>query len=648
MTMIAAAAVAVVMAGAVALAKPPVSAPAPAAPPAPSAPAGHALDQADVEAWLDGYMPYAIKNGDIAGAVVIVVKDGKVLYERGYGYADVAKKTPMDPEQTMVRAGSTSKLFTWTAVMQLVEQGKLDLDTDVNKYLDFKVPEKFGKPVTLRDLMNHEGGFEEGLKDVLTVDPKNLISTETYLKTHPRPMLFAPGTVPAYSNYGASLAGYIVQRVSGEPFEAYVQHHIFTPLGMAHSTFVQPLPQQFAGAISKGYYTPQEPKPFELVETAPAGSLSTTVSDLSRFMIADMNQGRFENASILRPETVQLMLTPTESNFPGFATMAHGYFHEYHNGRLVMGHGGDTIVFHNEFDFLPSEGVGLIYNFNSRGKGSAVYGVRSGLLDGFMNRYFPAAPSAPVRPLASAKADAQAIAGRYWSSRRIEHGFMSLFYLLQQDVIAAKPDGTILAPGDLGGEPGTYQEVAPNVWQMVGGTKRLALEHVNGVKTVAESDDPTSVLQQTPAMRSSGLNLPILFVSFAVLLWTILLWPLSALLQRGQAEEDPATGRLRLLFRVAAIVDVVYLTGWYFAVSPLINAHYEVYDKPLDPMIATLEGAGVIAILLAIAGVWAAWRMIRLPTFWRSRIWGVIVAASLVGVVWIAFAGGLLDWRLNY
>jgi CubicO group peptidase (beta-lactamase class C family) len=194
------------------------------------------LERGDLEAWLDGRVPYALQAGGIAGAVIVVVKDGSVLLQKGYGLADVAKKRPMDPEQTMVRIGSTTKLFTWTAVMQLVEQGKLDLDRDVNDYLDFTIPHDFGRPVTLRDLMNHRGGFEEGLKDILRTDPHGLPSTESYLKEHRRPMLFAPGSVPAYSNYGAALAGYIVERVSGERYERYVEHHILDPLGMTHTT----------------------------------------------------------------------------------------------------------------------------------------------------------------------------------------------------------------------------------------------------------------------------------------------------------------------------------------------------------------------------------------------------------------------------
>ena len=149
------------------------------------------------------------------GAVVAVVKDGKIVTERGYGYSDVEKRTPVDPKLTLFRPGSVSKLITWTAVMQLVEQGKIDLDADVNRYLDFKIPPRDGKPVTMRNLMQHTAGFEEQAKGIMSEDPK-APRFEALLKQWVPQRVFAPGSTPAYSNYGASLAGYIVQRVSGE------------------------------------------------------------------------------------------------------------------------------------------------------------------------------------------------------------------------------------------------------------------------------------------------------------------------------------------------------------------------------------------------------------------------------------------------
>jgi len=202
----------------------------------------HDLTKADVDAWLDGYMPYALKAGAIPGAVVVVVKDGQPLTMRGFGYSDLKTQKPVDPELTLFRPGSVSKLFTWTAVMQLVQAGKLDLDKDVNTYLDFKIPPRDGKPITLRNLMTHTPGFSETAKYLIDFGEKHPEPLGKILARWTPERIYAPGTMPAYSNYGASVAGYIVERVSGEPFDAYIQRHIFAPAGMAHSSFDQPLP----------------------------------------------------------------------------------------------------------------------------------------------------------------------------------------------------------------------------------------------------------------------------------------------------------------------------------------------------------------------------------------------------------------------
>jgi CubicO group peptidase (beta-lactamase class C family) len=554
----------------------------------------HPLDSHDLEAWLDGLLPYAFKSGDIAGGVVAVVKDGSILLLKGFGYADVGRQIPMDPERTMIRAGSTSKLFTWTAVMQLVEQGKLDLNWNVDEYLDFKVSPATGKSITLLDLMNHRAGFEEGLKDILATDPRELESTETYLKRHPRPLLFPPGTVPAYSNYGAALAGYIVERVSGEPFERYVEQHIFTPLGMMHTTFDQPLPARFKDVVSQGYRTASmPPQPYELVLTAPAGSLATTAANMARFMIAQLSQGRMCDFAILNSETARLMQSPSETAPPGFSSMAHGFFYENRNGRTLIGHGGDTVLFHTELELLPEEHVGIFYNFNSRGRDNAVYGLRKALLDSFMDRYFPtsAPPKSSAPSLATASRDAQRIAGRYQSSRRVEHGFLSLFYLLQQSVITSNPDGTISAPRSLEAGEDTFHEVAPNLWRQVGGTRQLALQRVDNIKTVVDSEDPTSVLQAVPFYRCSALNLPILLIASAILALTVLFWPISWLVRRGygvQSRQSVPLRRVRLYTRLAAAFDVLYLVGWMMLLKPVLSLDLQVYSAVLDPVVRAL------------------------------------------------------------
>jgi CubicO group peptidase (beta-lactamase class C family) len=618
---------------------------------APAEPRARQLDAADLSAWLDGRVPYALKSGDIAGMVISVVKDGKVLLQRGYGLDDVAAKKPMDPEKTMVRPGSTSKLFTWTAVMQLVQQGKIDLDRNVNDYLDFKIPETFGKPITMRHLMNHRAGFEEGLKDLLVYDPKVKPTTEQYLKDHPRPMLFAPGAVPAYSNYGVSLAGYIVQRVSGEPFEDYVERHIFLPLGMKHSTFRQPLPEQFKGLGGKGYRTASEPpSEFELVVTAPAGSVSTTAADMSRFMLAHLQQGSLDGYAMLDAATTARMHSPTHEGLPGFSVMAHGFFHGKQNGRTVIGHGGDTVVFHTEFNLLPEEGVGIFFSYNSRGRDAAVYGARKELFDGFMDRYFPAPAGKEVPTLASAMSDAQQIAGRYQSSRRVEHGFLSVFYLLEQTVISANPDGTITAPGGPG-EMVTYREVGPQLWRKVGGAQTLTLKEIDGVKTVIDSENPVSVLQQSSFLHSAPLTLTVLTLSLLVILATLVLWPLGALLRRADRASSgasPELRRLRKVQRLSAGVALAWLVAWLILIQPILNTDFGMYNASNDWLVGAVELSGILAVGAAAAGVWAAWRMLRSDASRLARVWGVLVALALLGFVWIGIVGQLLSWNLNY
>ena len=257
----------------------PTTGPAPATPLAPHASAAaplpavpeptHDLSAQDLEAFTDGLIPYALDRGDMAGGVFVVVKDGQILFAKGYGFSDVAKRAPVVADQTMFRPGSVSKTFTWTAVMQLVQAGKIDLDRDVNDYLDFKIPEKFGKPITMRNLMTHTAGFEDGFDKSFVKTADQLFPLGDYLKNYMPARIYPPGKVVAYSNYGASLAGYIVQRLSGESYADYIANHILKPLGMTHSTLAQPLPADLAPFMSKGYLRPPTTSPFRSNSSKP-------------------------------------------------------------------------------------------------------------------------------------------------------------------------------------------------------------------------------------------------------------------------------------------------------------------------------------------------------------------------------------------
>ncbi len=291
--------------------------------------AAHALSAADVETWLDGYVPYALHSGDIAGAVVAVVKNGEVLFEHGYGYADYDKRVSVDPKLTLFRWGSVSKLLTWTAVMQLAEQGKLDLDADVNQYLDFKIPPREGKPVTLRNIMTHTGGFEERLKGLIGVEADGVMPLDQFVKLYIPARIFAPGETPAYSNTATAIAGYIIARVSGVPFDDYIDKHVFEPLQMQNSTFRQPLPASLKPNISNGYRAASlPPKAFEIVGPAPAGSLSASGEDMTHFMIAHLQKGRYGSGQILKEETAEQMHTTALTILPRVNRMELGFYED--------------------------------------------------------------------------------------------------------------------------------------------------------------------------------------------------------------------------------------------------------------------------------------------------------------------------------
>ncbi|MEO8115853.1 MAG: serine hydrolase domain-containing protein, partial [Phenylobacterium sp.] len=411
---------------------------------APITPApGPVLTKQDLDGWLDGYMPYALASSGIPGAVVVVVKDGQVLTEKGYGFADLKSRRPVDPQTTLFRPGSVSKLITWTAVMQQVEAGKIDLDADVNQYLDFKIPPYDGKPVTMRQLMTHTAGFAETIKHLFPANAKVLRPLDKFISAWTPNRIFPPGEVPAYSNYGAALAGYIVQRTSGEPFDQYLARHIFTPLGMNHSSFSQPLPPALLAGMASGYPRLGAPAgPYEFVGPGPAGSMAATGDDMARFMIAHLNNGQYGQARILQDATARQMHAPQKQYAPPLNGMALGFYHEDANGRVIIGHGGDTVAFHSDLHLLPNDNVGLFISMNSPGKAGLAQNIRQTLLSGFLDRYYPLTETAlPTAP--TAKAHAAAMQGVYWSSRRVDTGYLWMLGLLGQLKVAANKDGTL-------------------------------------------------------------------------------------------------------------------------------------------------------------------------------------------------------------
>ncbi len=630
----------------------------------PVTPAGpHTLDKADVDAWLDGYMPYALHTGDIPGAVVVVVKDGKILTARGFGYADVDKRTPVDPERTLFRPGSVSKLFTWTAVMQLVEAHKIDLDVDVNRYLDFKIPPRDGQPVTMRQLMTHTGGFEETGKGIVFFDRKYAVPLNQYLTRWIPTRIFAPGTTPAYSNWGTALAAYIVQRVSGEVFEDYIDHHIFAPLGMHNATFHQPLPAGLAAQMATGYPKPGQTSPgFEYIGPGPAGEASVSGTDMGRFMIAHLQGGELDGQRILQPATAAMMhdspldkVNPMSLILP-LSRMELGFFETNLNGREIIGHLGDTEAFHTSLHLFMKDGVGLYASFNSPGKAGAVGGLRSALFQDFADRYFPNIAPADGRVDAQTTAQhAQMMAGNWWASRRWGDGLLSFLPVLGQARVAAGPKGELIIPSILGpnGRSREWVEVAPFVWRDRAGHDRLAAKLVDG-KVVRWSYDfasPFEMFDRVPAPQSGVWLLPALYASFAVLLLTALYWPVTALTRRHHATPrtlSPQSNRVRRATLLMAVLTTALLAAWGVAFGVMLSSPDQLAGG-LDPVLLMLQALSIIIIVgMVLISGWNLWTVFTSGRHWFRKLGAVLLFLASLLILYVAVEFHLLSLSVHY
>ncbi len=608
----------------------------------------HELTKDDLQAFLDGLMPLQLGREDIAGAVITVAKGGNVLFGKGYGYSDVEKKSPVSFDATLFRPGSVSKLFTWTAVMQQVEQGKLDLDRDVNDYLDFKIPVAYSKPVTLRDIMTHTPGFEESVQELFVKEAKDLTPLGNYLKTHMPKRIYPPRTIPAYSNYGATLAGYIVQRVSGQPFDDYIEEHIFKPLGIAHSTFRQPLPASLSPLMSKGYDVASDPaKPFEFVEAAPAGSSAVTASDMTRFMIAHLQNGTFQNAQILNAETTRLMHTRQFGNVPDMNGMALGFYEETRNGHRIIGHAGDTGYFHSDLHLIPDADLGFFISYNSAGKGES--NVREALWYAFLDRYFPyKVPAATSTPK-----DIDGILGRYMNSRRSQTTILKIGTVMGEPKVSRNSDDTISVEGVKApnGKLMKFRQIGPLMFRDVDGQSRIAFTHDYSGRLMFVTDFPVFVFQKASLGESTSLYLPMIIGALIVLALTLLLWPIGALIRRHYGRKLELTReqrRLRILVRIVCALEILFIAG-FLGFFSMAEKDIGLLSPKFNALIRAIQVIGWLGVLGTIAVLFSTVRSWQDRQYWLwSKLGDSLTALACLGFVWFVFAWNMLHWSLKY
>ncbi|MGO4346447.1 serine hydrolase domain-containing protein [Paenibacillus sp. MCAF9] len=499
-------------------------APVSAAQSTPEGEANSLNDVAGLTAFIDGIMKVHMDNFKFPGAVISIVKDGEILLAKGYGYSNLEKNQLANPETDLFRIASTTKLFTWTAVMQLVEQGKIDLDTDINNYLKtVKIPKTYSEPITMRHLMTHTAGFEEGgVGYQITTDPKKLpVSISETLAKHMPARVRPPGEMSSYSNYGAALAGLIVEEVSGTAYNDYIQKYIFDPLDMKYATIQEPIPAALEAFSVPGYakengaYTAQPPT-FE-GGFRPAGSAAVSAMDMAHFMIAHLQNGRYGENQILKPETAILMHAPAFQFHKDLPAIDLGFYELNMNGRKVISHGGADLQFNTELYLVPDKQIGIFVSYNG-GDGSL---AADGLAKAFLDRYFPA-EEVSLPPVSAELNDAvQKYAGSYQFTRR-NHTDIDKFYSFMSKISVAAAGNRLLIGS--GAEQQVFEPIGPDVFQQVGGEGRIGFRTDESGKVTHLLLDflPTMPLERASLLDQTSFWFPLLGISVFLFITVIL------------------------------------------------------------------------------------------------------------------------------
>ena len=610
-------------------------------------------DAAELESFLDSLLAQEMEENHIAGAAVAIVKDGKLFFAKGYGYADVENKIPVDAETTIFRTGSVGKAITWTAVMQLVEQGKLDLDADINTYLDFRIPDTYPQPITLKHLMTHTSGIEDRWFGSLTPDASELVPEREWLIANFPGWVRPPGEAAGYSNYNAMLGGYIVAQVSGEPYDQYIQKHIFDPLGMTHSTVQPQMPENLIPFASKSYtyvdgafqtFPDYFPQPAGL----PSGFHQVSVTDMARFMIARLEGGFYGDAStemrILEEDTARQMLTTLYTPDPRLKGIAYGLFDLSENGQWVLGHSGYSPVTFTYLMLLPDQHLGIyvVYNsFGARAGGLATQHV--GFQRAFFDHYYPAPAVSPLQPPADFAQRAARFTGFYRDANSHSTTPEKVQYLFGSLEVRDGGDGVLAVPTGEGIEL-RFVEVEPLYFRQVDGPYSMVFREDDQGNIVYMFTDLITEwgFRKLDWYETPGFNMMLALVCILMFLSMLPVALVRFIRNRRPAPASRSTRAADSILFGISLLNLLFVVGlalWFRPMHPS-----ELHDIP--QIVEIVMGLGVISAALTSAA------LIYTVLAWKDRYWSVayrgyytLVTLAAVAFVWFLHYWNWLGWR---
>ncbi|WP_254769131.1 serine hydrolase domain-containing protein [Salinilacihabitans rarus] len=596
-------------------------------------------DPAAFEAFLDDLVRAQLDAHGIPGATVAVV-DGESTFTKGYGVADVEAGAPVSADRTLFRVGSVSKLFAWTAVMQGVERGALDLDADVNRYLDgLAIPETYDDPITLEHLATHAAGFEDRVRGTYVTDADAVRPLAQTLAAERPERVRPPGQFTAYSNFGAALAAHVAATAGGTSFERLVADEIFDPLAMDRSTFAQPVPAALRDDLATGYAVEDgefRAGEFEYVGLPPTGAMSATATDVASFLRAHLRGGAVDGNRILDPGTITEMHRRRFANDERLNGMAFGFYELSRRGVRVIGHEGDTPLFHSLLCLLPDRDAGVFVSYNAPGGVAA----REEFLDAFVDRYF-AAGEPPVSAPDGRPTRAADVEGTY-RALRVPYTTAEKFVGVAETVSVSVDDRGRLVTTS-GGETRRWVEAEPLLFAEVGGTDRLAFRDGGGEIThLFLGSRPASAYERLSVLEQPRVHAVLLALSLLVFATALVGWPAEVAWRRYRGATRPrpdALPRLPLLVGgTAATCFLLFAVG--FAAALVLDPFGFLYgDRFGLRLLSLLAAVGAVATVLALV---VAGRAVR-DRAWSRRLRAHYALVAVAGVVFAA-----LLWYWNF
>ena len=596
------------------------------------------IDPAAIEAFWDDFFSREMNALGVYGAVMVMVKNGEILFAKGYGYADAASGTPVDPSRTILRAGSIVKTVTATAIMQLAEQGKLDLDADINDYLTaFKVPDTFPEPVTARHLINMTGGFDTRSVGIRASSAEEVKPLGAYLAEHMPPRVLLPGRYRRYNDHEVALAGYLVEVVSGMYCEQYVREHIFRPLEMSGSSIV--LPDDQISRVARGYPVgggPESAYPLSYyhLNDAPGAGFNATAIDMGHYMIAHLQNGRYTRSDgtsvrILAEETARQMHRSAFAYHPLQPGQANAFDEKFYKGQRYLRKQGGAPGMQNNMLLLLNQGVGFYLFSNSDGTA-----LRNDWQAEVLKLYLSASDSTPERlePLSDASERASDYAGVYQqvSDNTSETTLVQVQALVDPDLwvaVGANPDGTL----DIWGK--RYVEVEPGVFQDPAAGGLVSFETGDQGRAGFLFSERTAY-QRVAWMETPSVQLGLL--GFAILVFLSGLIALGFGFFRGNASA-------RLLSGAVSAFNLIFLVGLAALLMPVATGG-DIWQFSFEP---SLQLRLVLAIPLVTTLLAAGLLVETVVAWWKDRAsLGTRLHNSFVLIAGAAFLYFLNTWNL--